>query len=217
MKRLLVPVLLTLGLIGCASSPDLPAGYALDPGRPEGLAIVSLTLTGKQLNRISVFEYRLREIPPRGGMFADTRDHYDSPRQHARSVQAVGENPPGSRSVVIKGVNSAEPLDIGDAGQAQGRLATVRLPAGEYELHSWRLREPTPYGEREYKPPQEFSYRFSVKPGEMTYLGRVNLHLGERNAVRISVEDRRQDDLALLGRKHPALATGKITHAVGSL
>ena len=130
MKRLLVPVLLTLGLIGCASSPDLPAGYALDPGRPEGLAIVSLTLTGKQLNRISVFEYRLREIQPRGGMFADTRDHYESSRQHARSVQSVGENPPGSRSVVVKGVNSAEPLDIGDAGQAQGRLATVRLPAG---------------------------------------------------------------------------------------
>lgn len=217
MKPLLIPALLALGLIGCASAPDLPVGYAFDPNRPEGLAIVSLTLTGKPIDKISTFEYRLREVPPSGTTFANTSNHYGSPRQHARSLQANDEKRPFSRTVVIKGLNSSEPIDIEIAGKTQGRLATVRLPAGEYELYSWRLREPNSYGEREYSSPNNFSYRFTVKPGEMAYLGRLNLSAGGSNAVHLSIEDRRQEDIALFRAKHPTLATRAIIPNVGSL
>jgi hypothetical protein len=132
-------------------------------------------------------------------------------------VQAHNENRRRSHPVVVKGLNSSEPIDIDVAGKAQGRLVSVRLPVGEYELYSWRLREPTSSGEREYSPPQNFSYRFTIKPGAMAYFGRLNLSVGDNNAVRISLEDRRQEDLALFRAKHPALAAGTISYDVGSL
>lgn len=217
MKHLLVTALIALGVAGCASAPDLPAKYALNAERQEGLAIVSLTLAGKPLDKISGFEYRLREVPPRGATFAITKNHYGSPQQHARSLQAVDESRPFSRTIAVKGINNPEPLDIKDDGQALGRLVVVRLPPGEYELYSWRVREPNRYGETEYAPPHNFNYRFSIKPGEATYIGRLNLYLGERNAVHMSVEDRRQEDLKVFGLKHPALVTGQITSEIGSL
>jgi hypothetical protein len=216
MKLILTTVLIALGVTGCASAPDLPAKYALNADRQEGLAIVSLTLAGRPLDRFSGFEFRLREVAPPGTMFAETKDHYASSRQHARSLQAIDRNRPYSRSVVVKGVNNSETLDVVD-DDAKGRLVTLRLTPGEYELYSWRMREPNAYGEREYTPPQNFSYRFSVQPGEITYIGRLNLYFDERNASRISVKDRRIDDFKLFRMKHPALATENITSAVGKL
>jgi hypothetical protein len=217
MKPLLISVLIALGVAGCASAPDLPAKYALNADRPEGLAIASLTLAGKPMENISAFEYRLREVSPRGSTFAITKNHYGSPLQHARSLQAIDESRPFSRTIVVKGINTPEPLDIKDGGQVQGRLAVVRLPPGEYELYSWRVREPNRYGESEYAPPNNFSYRFRIRAGEATYIGRLNLYVGERNAVRIAVEDRHQEDLKVLELKHPTLVTGQIASAVGSL
>ena len=217
MKKTLLSARLVAGLVGCAASPDLPSTYTLDSNRPEGLAIVSLTLSGKPLEKVSGYEYRIREVLPRGEAYAVVSQHYASARQHARSVQDEGKDRPVTHSVVVKGPNNIDALDIQDAGKATGRLAALRLSPGDYEFHSWQVREPSTYGETEYRPAREFVYRFSIKPGEATYIGRLNLHLSSRNTERITVNDRQVEDMSLLGQKYPALRAAKIVAAVGIL
>lgn len=217
MNNSLLPVLLVAGLIGCAASPDLPSTYTLDTNRPEGLAIVSLTLSGKSLDKVTDYEYRIREVLPRGEAYAVVSQHYASARQHARSVQDEGKERPFTHSMVVKGPNNIDALDIQDAGKTTGRLAALRLSPGDYEFHSWHVREPSPYGETEYKPAREFVYRFSIKPGEATYIGRLNLHLGSGNTERITANDRQAEDMSLLGQKYPAIRAAKIVAALGIL
>lgn len=217
MRKTLLSALLVAGLSGCAASPDLPSTYSLDSNKPEGLAIVSLTLSGKPLDKVSGYEYRIREALPRGEAYAVVSQHYASARQHARSVQDEGKERPFTHSVVVKGPNNIDALDIQEAGKTTGRLAALRLTPGDYEFHSWQVREPSPYGEAEYKPAREFVYRFSIKPGEATYIGRLNLHLGQANNQRVAIEDRQAEDMNLLGQKYPALRAARITASVGTL
>jgi hypothetical protein len=216
-RKMVSMSVVVLAMAGCAAAPDLPSTYAIDANRPEGLAIVSLTLTGRPLDKVSDFEYRIREVPPRGEAFAVVSHRYASARQHARSLQDGGEDRPLAQGVVVKGSNAVEPLDIQDAGKTTGRLAALRLPAGEYEFHAWQLKVPGANGETEYAPPRDFGYRFSVRPGEATYIGRLNLHLSDRNAQRITIEDRRNDDLAQLRKKYPGLGSSRISFTVGKL
>ena len=217
MRKTLLSALLVAGLSGCAASPDLPSSYALDSNKPEGLAIASLTLSGKPLEKVSGYEYRIREALPRGEAYAVVSQHYASARQHARAVQDEGKERPFTHSVVVKGPNNSDALDIQDAGKTTGRLAALRLSPGDYEFHSWQVREPSPYGETEYKPAREFVYRFSIKPGEATYIGRLNLHLGQANNQRVAIEDRQAEDMNLLGQKCPALRAARVTASVGTL
>ena len=217
MKKALLCALLVASLAGCAASPDLPATYALDSKRPEGLAIVSLTLSGKALDMVSDYEYRIREVLPRGEAYAVVSQRYASARQHARAVQDDGKERLPAHSVVVKGPSTADVLDIQDDGKATGRVAAIRLSPGDYEVHTWQLREPSPYGETAYRPAREFAYRFSIKPGEATYIGRLNLHLGQGNTQRVAIEDRQAEDMNLLGRKYPALHAATVTASVGIL
>lgn len=217
MNRTLIPALLVLSLAGCAATSDLPAAYTLDAKRQEGLAVVSLTLSGRTLDKIASFEYRIREVPPRDEDAVTAKPYYDSARQHARSVQGAGGRQDAVRNVVVKGPNSSEPLDILDAGKATGRLASLRLPAGEYEFHAWAVREPNQYGGTEYTPGQDFSYRFSIKAGEAVYLGRLHLHLGERNTHKLTVEDRQDRDLTIFKEKYPSQDVGTIAVRIESL
>jgi hypothetical protein len=176
-----------------------------------------LTLSGKPLEKVSGYEYRIREALPRGEAYAVVSQHYASARQHARAVQDEGKERPFTHSVVVKGPNNSDALDIQDAGKTTGRLAALRLSPGDYEFHSWQVREPSPYGETEYKPAREFVYRFSIKPGEATYIGRLNLHLGQANNQRVAIEDRQAEDMNLLGQKYPALRAARVTASVGTL
>lgn len=214
---ILFAAVLAIGLAGCATATDLPPAYALDAKQPEGLAIVSLALTGKSLDRISGFEYRIREVPPRDEEAVVVTSRYASARQHARSLLGGSNQRQTEHRAIVKESNSAEPLDIRDAGRATGRLAALRLPPGDYEFHAWKASEPGAFGEMEYGPPRGFSYRFSIKPGVATYIGRLSLNLSERNTQRITVEDRRNDDLAILREKYPAIDIGQIVFGVEML
>jgi hypothetical protein len=79
------------------------------------------------------------------------------------------------------------------------------------------VREPSPYGETEYRPGRDFIYRFSIRSGEASYIGRLNLHLGQGNIERIVVEDRQAEDIDLFGEKYPALRAARVTASVGTL
>ena len=217
MKPILFPAVLVIGLSGCIATSDLPGDFALDAKHAEGLALVSLTLSGKSLDTISSFEYRIREVPPRDEEAVTAKPYFDSATQHARWVQIADRRRDAAWKAIVKGPNSSEPLDILDTGRPTGRLAFLRLPAGEYEFHAWELRERKPYGGIEYAPKQAFSYRFAIKPGQSTYIGRLNLHLGERDAHKVTLEDRWGDDLALLRKKAPSLGVGRIAPGVGRI
>ncbi len=217
MKSRLIPALMALGLVACSTAPELPAGYAVNEARQEGIAIVSLTLSGKSLSQVESFAYRLREVPPRDSNYATVTRHYDSPRQHARSIWEADKDRPFARDIVVKGLDSSEPLDIQEAGKPIGRVATLRLVPGEYEIHAWRLRESAPGGSTEYAPPRDFSYRFSVEPGRATYLGRIDLKLSDRRTERLAIENRLADDMPLLARKIPNLGAAEVVAAVGRI
>lgn len=217
MNHFLIRALLAISLGGCAATSDLPHAYTLDAEHGEGLAIVSLTMSGKVLDTVSSFEYQIREVSPRDEEAVMAKPYFNSARQHARWVQQGGERRQAVWNVVVKGPNFSGALDIVDAGKATGRLVSLRLPAGEYEFYAWKVRETNRYGGMEYGPRQAFSYRFGVKPGEGTYLGRLNLHLSERDTHRITVADQRSGDIAILREKHPSIGIDRIVLGVGEI
>lgn len=217
MNRLLFAVLLSTTLAGCATAPDLPQNYTLDVSRAEGIAIVSLTLTGMQLDKTSDVEYRLRELAPRPEEAVVTKLLSSSPQRHARSLSDRESYRPVIRPITVKGLNTAEPLDILSDGKPVGRLAVLRLPPGNYEFHGWKVKAPDSHGEREYAPAQAYSYRFSIKPGIASYIGRLHLDLESQRSQRLMLEDQRREDLATFGKKHPGLSAAPVDIAVGRL
>lgn len=217
-KNLVVAAFAALGLGACAGTTDLPRSYAPEANRSEGLAVVSLSVAGKDLRQVTGFEYRLREVPPPGETPVVSRRRYDSATQHARAAHDVGAAQGSIASrVVVSGNGSGEPLDLTNNGRAVGRLAVLRLPPGDYEFHAWALREKMPGGETEYGPARDFSYPFRIEPGKVAYLGRLNLQLSARATQKLAVEDWQKDDLALLEKKHPELARLAIVPSVGKL
>lgn len=215
MKSLSYSIVLIIGLAGCAAAPDLPAAYVPDESKPDGLAIVSMTLTGRSLDKISEFKFRIRELAPAGEEFAVVRSHHASLRQHALLLQSDNIDKRLTRQIVVKDSGASESLDIFNGDLPVGRLVALRLLPGEYEIHSWELRESSLTGEVEYTPPRDFSYRFFVRAGAVNYIGRLNLHLGRRNTQRVTLQDMRQEDLDLFGKKYPLIPIETISFAVG--
>lgn len=215
-KNFVVIALVALGVAACAGTTNIPRSYALDAGASEGLAVVSLSLVGKNIDQVVGFEYRIREVSPRGETSVIGRPRYDSAVQHARAVHDGVPRAIANR-VPVAGAGSAEPLDLIENGRAVGRLAVLRLPPGDYEFHGWALTEKMPGGAMEYGPARDFSYRFHVEPGKAAYLGRLSLQLSGRATQRLTVEDRRSDDLALLAKKHPDLSKLSISSDVRKL
>ena len=126
MKQTLFPTLVALSLTGCAATSDLPTGYALTPGQPEGLLIVSLTLSGEPLEKISSFEYRIRALAPEEREAVIARPYFESVPQHARGASRTTARAGGGQEIVVKGPSSAEPLDLWE-GVTAGRVASLRL------------------------------------------------------------------------------------------
>lgn len=217
MKRLLIPFGTAAMLGACAGLTDLPGGYAPEAHPAEGLAVISLSLHGQDISKVSAFEYRLRERIPEDESAVVSRTRYDSARQQARAAGSVDVGKPASQRILVAGANSAEPLDVLENGRRVGRLAILRLPPGAYEIYDWRLTEKVTGGEREQSPAREFSYRFRIEPGKTKYLGRLAMQLGDRSTQRLRLDDQRQEDLRLLQNKRPEFGALAVTHEVGKL
>lgn len=215
MKRTSLSIVLALSLIGCAATSDLPADFVLDPKQPDGLAIISLTLSGEPLEKVASFEYRIRSLPPKDGEAVIDRPYFESLRQQARGMSRLNSHVDGSRRIVVKGPDSNEPLDLREDARA-GRVASLRLPVGTYEFYAWTVKDlPGQSGGTEYGPRRPFSYRFSVKPGQATYIGQLDLHLSDGKTQKITVEDKRERDLALLEKKLPSIGATPVASEVG--
>lgn len=98
-----------------------------------------------------------------------------------------------------------------------GRIAVIELSPGEYELRRWVMGRST-HGSFSSRRP--FGYRFVIEAGKVTYVGSVHVDL-QRTAdadtlpYRISLDDRRERDLAIVRRKYPGLGTTPVSFADG--
>lgn len=205
-QRIFTAIVIAAGLAGCANTkPDLPPNFAMDTNQTEGLAVVSLTLTGKPLGQVISFEYGIRAAAPSAGAEVEQKQHFGSAQQHANWATRGGEQREATWAAMVKG-RSSEPAEILEDGKAIGRLVALRLPAGEYEFYTWRIVEQNAYGEMEYGPRQTFSYRFSVQRGKAAYLGRLRLQVNEGTPYNLSIEDRSDGDITAFRNKYPSIA-----------
>ena len=219
MKQMLLSCMLLFTLSACGTVSDLPPGYHFGTQDAEGLAIVSLTLSGKDLDQVSNFAYRVREAGDESMEEAKRRPYFHSARQHARWMQDKDAQGPAARRIrlIVKDPALAEPLDVVESGRAIGRLAALRLPAGDYELYDWKLVVPNQYGGNEFSPKRAFGYRFKVEAGRAVYLGNVDLRMTEQDTYNIAVENKAKRDLALLAKKAPSVSAEDVTYRPGEM
>lgn len=219
MKQGLMLSTLVVTLAGCGTVSDLPRGYALGAGDDEGLAVVSLTLSGKSLERVSSFEYRVREAAVDAAGEVKRRPYFHSARQHARWLQDKDAQGPAAMrmKLVVKDQALSEPLDVVESGTTIGRLATLRLPAGDYELYDWRVVVPNQYGGDVFSPRPAMAYRFRVEAGRATYLGNLNLRITDQDRYDVTVANKADRDLVLLAKKLPSVSAREIIHRPGEL
>lgn len=214
MKHIFVLCALIFTLSGCATVSDLPPGYTLGARDTEGLAVVSLTLSGKDLDRVSSLEYRVREAAAASGEEVKRSPYFHSARQHARWLQDKDAQGPATTRVklIVKDQALAEPLDVVESGRTVGRVAALRLPAGDYEVYDWKLVVPNQYGGDGFSPKRAMGYRFRIEAGRATYLGNVDLRMTERDTYKITVENKATRDLALLAKKLPSIRAEDIIY-----
>ncbi|WP_265942142.1 hypothetical protein [Dechloromonas sp. A34] len=195
----------------------LAPDFVLNPQSPEGLAVVSLTVSGKPLDKVSSLEFRVRPLAPHGEQVTEATPRFRSAREHTEWMQSERGRRDADWGVGVKVPGAAVPLDVIDHGTPIGRLTTMRLPAGQYEFYAWRLREPDPKGGAEDSRKDTFSYPFVVKAAQATYIGRLNLHLIDRDSEKLTVENRREQDFAVLRKKLPSVGAGQIAVDIGRI
>jgi len=214
MKQSLVLGTLFFLLSGCGTVPDLPSGYTLSAQDAEGLAVVSLTLSGKNLEQVSSFEYQVRQVPAYAFEEAERSRYFGSARQHVdwlRDGDAKGKAPQRIK-LIVKGEASAELLDVVESNRAIGRLAALRLPPGNYEIYDWKVEVPDQYGGDKITPKRTVGYRFKIEAGRATYLGNVDLRLTDQGTYNVTVDNKTTRDLALLAKKLPSIRAEDIIY-----
>lgn len=217
MIHMLLGSVLLAALAGCSTTRDLPSGYALDTQDSQGLAIVSLTLSDPPLANVSSFEYRVRPVGTATEVV--TRPRFGSALEHARWVASGGSwrAAPRNATVVVMGPNLKETLDVIESGEAVGRTAVLRLPAGSYEINTWKLVQPGPDGAQELSPRQDMAYRFEVPVGRASYLGRLDLRITDQGRYQFAADGHTGRDVALVAQKLPFLGAENIVHQPGEL
>lgn len=212
-RSLAVPFLVTISvaLAGCATTGGPPSDFQLDASGQEGLAVVALTLSGEALKDVSDYRFRIRPVAPAATNAIAARRYFDSSTRHAQWAAQGGrtELTSDERTVIVRGPGASALPEISDGGKEVGRLASLRLPPGRYELFDWTVRKPDDYGGVKYAPARSFSYPFTVKPGQIVYIGQLNLHLTSAGG-RLSITDERARDLAQLAITAPTLPAASV-------
>lgn len=94
------------------------------------------------------------------------------------------------------------------------RLHVVRLPAGEYEFYGMFIEKD--YEQAEWTTTRDFSFKFTVVPGEVSYVGNFALKtkvIGNNDYIvesDLSRHNRLIDDKAVLHELFPSIDTNKV-------
>jgi hypothetical protein len=87
-----------------------------------------------------------------------------------------------------------------DSDGRRGWLFPRELPPGEYEFYKWRGM----MGNASYWSPRDFSNRFTVSAGRITYIGSVNvLTSSTAKRYQVQVRDERERDIAAFLTRYP--------------
>lgn len=90
--------------------------------------------------------------------------------------------------------------------KATGGTFAVALPAGDYKIQAWDVRQ----GQRSRSSSAPIDIAFSVERGRATYLG--NLHFSKQLVV--SLRDRSSRDMAVLQTRYEALKSAPLTLSI---
>ncbi len=195
----------TLLLAGCAGR-NVDANYALQGKSDRGLVVASLTRRGEADFDIYV---RIRNV--------------DTHADHSVSLDDISTQRDWNK---LEYRNPGDMSDLGHSGATEpvGRLAVFELPPGNYEMYNWWGHTSTTarlYIERLNVTASPFSLRFTVRPGQMTYLGNVQivvpdyLHLYKYDhTYQVEISDTQARDLALLRQKYPALGSTTLAREI---
>lgn len=107
-----------------------------------------------------------------------------------------------------------------NVGQSERDIVKVyKLPAGQYEFFDFSMFIGSPVGTTDFSAREEYSIPFTVKPGQVTYLGEIKLipRTG-RNIFGLPIpggghfilSDQRSRDMALLRENYPNLAAARV-------
>ncbi|WP_028455840.1 hypothetical protein [Chitinilyticum litopenaei] len=157
MKTALIAAVLATTLSGCAAvRPEVAVNGKLEPAAGKGYAILAVTLDSLG-GSDSLPDAGIEVVGPQGRGYLSTND--------ATSITAPGNHP-----------------------DATGKLHAVQLPAGDYTVTqmygSWVV-DIGMMRSREYvRVP--LAQRFSVKAGEVVYLGDAHLSLNYRPSATLS-------------------------------
>jgi len=198
--------LATIVLTACTATTDLPSQFSLSPENQDmGLAIASLTLSGISPSRIASLEFQIEPKHPHSGndTVVEKLRLSSATQQTQAAARRQNDRSANTLLVVAKDENTRLPMEINEQ-TIQGRLAALRLSPGDYELNGWRVRKSSADGITEMSPEHSFSFPFTIRPGETTYLGQINLDI-QNHGTSIMVTDQRQRDLKLLAEKYPLI------------
>ncbi len=97
----------------------------------------------------------------------------------------------------------------------RGALFAAKLPAGDYEIYSWRVDS----GPAHISPGAPFTIRFHILPGKAVYLGaftfeRTDHFLTATTGVAVSCRDQRARDMPIFVAKYPHFAQIEIASSI---
>jgi hypothetical protein len=109
-----------------------------------------------------------------------------------------------------------------NVGQRESDIVKVyKLPAGQYEFYDFDMFIGSPVGTTEFSAREEYSIPFTVKPGQVTYIGEIKLiprtgrnifGLPIPGGGRFILSDQRSRDMALLRANYPNFAAARVEH-----
>lgn len=189
-------LLATAGLLlaGCTMAP-LASDYSLEGKGNTGVVFLSLTRTGSIEHSIWL---KLRGVGHDYSSYV-ALDDYGVTWDWAKLTFSGAIN------------------DFGKATKQDpvGHLAVFALPAGDYEFYSWYGGSPIwlKHGDDYDVRSRPFSVKFTVRPGQVTYAGNLQIEMPDRifadyykQEYEISVADKLERDQAVLRQKYPRLA-----------
>ncbi|MBL1293160.1 MAG: hypothetical protein COB61_004725 [Thiotrichales bacterium] len=190
-KNPLFLVLVVFLFISGCQTLNVKEDFELDPDAGTGLIIGSVTQTIKAGRNVSA-AFFLNRVSGK----------------NVRDIQAK------VKTIVLGDLTFKSEFE---EQQQDGRIFAVEVPAGINELDAWEIKIAAGYIYPRTPPP---SLKFSVKPGEVVYIGNLHMDvdsaknfLGIKGAIggAPSISDEQERDIPLLKEKFKNLATKDIS------
>jgi len=173
-------------LSGCASTGTINENYFSGDPKESGLIVIAYANTGRPRNMLAT-EVHFRSMD--GKVIGSIRN----PTFFGRYLLS-GEKLPTPRP----------PDLIITADDPMGGINVLRLPAGNYELYGYSADGETYVGRLTrtiHIDSTPFSEKFTVKPGSITYVGRINFDYYPNVAPRFQTLNKAAEDIAVFKRE----------------